>query len=51
MLQDNGKPQAEGGPESDLENEASALAVLEGNVEIDVYKTIGWDFEYGWANS
>lgn len=53
MLQGTGKPQAEGGPESALEGEAGALTVLEGSTEVKVgvYKTTGWAFAYGWANS
>lgn len=53
LLQGTGKPQAEGGPESALEGEAGALTVLEGSTEVKVgvYKTTGWAFAYGWANS
>ena len=53
IAQGTGKPQAGGGPESGLEGEAGALAVLEGSTEgkVGVYKTTGWAFVYGWANS
>lgn len=47
-LQDTRKPRAEGGPESGLEGEAGASAVLEGSTEVkvDVYKSTGVAFAY-----